>query len=201
LSGGHEADRGIHHPTGDTHIAHAMKTERVMKCIEALVALLDTSLLSRGFATHSVETPSDDKHFVRWERGHGWRTDVVRLSYPRRYLKESGWVNAHFSVNLATEDHIFTGIDVAEFVRKRGSNCYYLPTFFIFPLPWRYPAFRRRVARDMERALVWFDGYDTPQRCLEHLKSGVSALGDACPAGAYARALSFLEHEIAKATG
>jgi len=90
--------------------------------------------------------------------------------------------------------------DVAEVVRKRGSYSYYLPTFFIFPLPWRYPAFARRVARDVEQALVWFDGYGTPQRCLEQLKSGISALGDARPAGAYARALSFLEHEIGKAT-
>ena len=181
-------------------IARAMKTGRVNKCIEKLIALLDTSLSSRGFALHPVETPFDDKHFVRWERGHGWRTDVVRLSYPRRYLEESGWVEAHLSINLATEGHIFTGIDVAEVVRKRGSYSYYLPTFFIFPLPWRYPAFARRVARDVEQALVWFDGYGTPQRCLEQLKSGISALGDARPSGAYARALSFLEHEIGKAT-
>jgi hypothetical protein len=177
-----------------------MKTGRVKRCIEEIVGLLDTSLPSRGFAPHSVETPSDDRHFVRWERGHGWRTDVVRLSYPRHYLEQSGWVDAHLSVNLATEEHIFTGIDVADVVHKRGSYSYHPPTFFIFPLPWRYSAFARRVVRDVEQALVWFDGYRTPQTCLEHLKSGISALGDSRPAGAYARALSFLEHEVSKAT-
>ena len=131
-----------------------MKIGRVKKCIEEIVTLLDTSLPSRGFTPHSVETGSEKKHFVRWERGHGWRTDVVCLSYPCQYLEHSGWVDAHLSLNLATEDHLFTGINVAEVVRKRGSYSYYVPTFFIFPIPWRYPAFVRRLAHDVEQALV-----------------------------------------------
>jgi hypothetical protein len=129
---------------------------------------LDEMLERHGFR----RTPAWDEEYdeeVRnyWLRDCVWRVDAVDVLYQVRNLR---WllpqVGTYFHLpGMAVKESPFDGTTVDYAIGKHGFSRYYLPsktmrTFF----PNR---FARNLIRDTERALAWFDSYDTPQKCLD----------------------------------
>ncbi len=105
-----------------------------------------------------------------------------------------GYVQVLFEIGLLLESGelgLFTGTSMTD-VLGRSNPYYYFPGTLPILAETRWSIFTRQVTSDTEAALTWFKSLDTPNKCLDLLASGNTAVGPIKERGAARDAWDFL---------
>lgn len=142
--------------------------------LAATILGMNEMLERRGFRR---ETGWDEEFYDRdvrsyWLRDGLWRRDAVDILYQPRnvryvrprlgvYLLVKGWPDKEIE---------FDGTAVGAVLDNLQAMRTSFPSTIMRVL---FPKrFTRKLIQDTERALAWFDSYDTPQKCLDKLERG-----------------------------
>ncbi len=136
-----------------------------------VVAGLNEFLPARGFASPDRTQRLGKYSMGFWRRDVEWKVDVVQFSY---HAANAFYFVASLSVYVPdaeqSGERLFDGKGVDYLLDRSGG--YNLPSFFGRTVAWRSESFARKICRDTEKALGWFDNFETPEKCLTQLATG-----------------------------
>jgi hypothetical protein len=146
-----------------------MREEQIIP-IDATSEALDRLLARNRFSIESRNVDWGKFHFNRWVREFDWKLHVVELSWRPPYNDR---IDLAFDVCIpysAAEEckcdgpyqDIFDGVMIDYLVGRVPG--YRIPTLFQNV---RLKGFVKRIVSDTEKALIWFDQFNTPKQCLQ----------------------------------
>lgn len=152
--------------------------------VESVKRELGRRLSSGGFdATPVVET-LDRFKILYWVRRKNWKSDAVKVY---SYKSSADSLSVALEVYLPIQDDevglgttsvgtVLHSVDIGAVI-NRGKP-YYYPRFFDRFLVSRADSYARKLARDVEKSIRWFEDYSDPQECLRKLEAGETNWGD-----------------------
>ena len=165
-------------------------------CLEEIESRLSPVLEQHGFDPKPSVLKANDVHFTDWIRDLGWRRDSIRVCN----LLRSENISLGIEVGLAIEPDGPINLDgrvVQHLVNRTG--------YYRAPAGkgggrwtrWRIQSVAKRVVRDCDKALSWFDQFATPTLALERLRTGET---NGCGSGGkrYSEAERYLESLVAR---
>lgn len=152
--------------------------------LESVKTELRSRLSSSGFDRTPIAESVDRFRILYWVRRKRWKTDAVKV-YHSTSLPDSLSVGLEVYLPLQDSDVtigttsigiVLDGVDIGAVIRR--GKPYYFPRLFDRFLVIRANSYARRVARDVMKAIRWFERYSDPQECLERLEAGETNWGE-----------------------
>lgn len=157
------------------------------ECLDSVIAKLTSRLAAEGFHLSGREV-FGDVVFVHWRHSLEWKQHAVRLFHGKQEPRSVG-VSLQVYLEDDRDPALLDSIEVDAHAGHPGG--YALPQTSLFP-NLACERVTRRIMRDVEGALAWFDGFLQPRDCLAKLRSGSTMYGEARGA-LYQRMTTYLE--------
>jgi hypothetical protein len=143
--------------------------DRSSELLRQLRASVEEALRPHGFVRAAPTHVVDGVTFDEWKRDAGWKSDMVALSY-RGPAPIAVKAKVFVSVPASSPDRSAVTIDGVGvgFLAGRDPS-YEVPRGLLRGT--KEKRFVETIASDVVGALVWFDQYATPEKCLARLDS------------------------------
>ena len=169
----------------------------IAQCIEQISIEIGTALESFGFDP-KPKIISGDSFSREWRRDNLWKFNVVEIYYKRG---SASGIDINLRVYLPCPEGSETGLDGSnlQWIIGKINKSYWFPNWFGKIRVKRCKRFGHHTARDIVKALSWFDRFDSPERCLDLLNNRGTHWGPA-RGKAYQHLAGYLEALIRKST-
>jgi hypothetical protein len=164
--------------------------EQSSQCVSSVIGQLTSRLAVDGFR-RSADNAGDGVVFVFWRHSLEWKHHAIRLVHS---TQEPRYVGLSLQVFLedGQEPSLLDSVGVDAHAGRPGG--YALPQTSLF-LNFACERVTKRILRDLEGALVWFDGFQDPRDCLARLEDGSTVYGKA-RGTLYQKMKAYLERTI-----